>query len=476
MLGFYKMRCFVVGVFLLLGSTASAQTANSGTSSDSAKPDEPPPKVEKKAKDTGFAFGSYGRINAGTDLRGSTPEQVSVVRRGSRVVQNNYTELDLYYRMRNQRGVKIRTVTTLAVTDPLFHYTGDLESRIGVRNFYAMATWNNGFMGWIGSRLYRGDDIYLLDFWPLDDVNTIGAGGRYLKDKINIELHGGLNRLTDPFQFQTKDVPAPVTGSEEITILDRQRFIATAKGTYRVYGDGVGTSLKVKLYGELHAIGKGSRVREDETVEQLPKDFGWVLGAQLGAWGFAQGRSHANFYLRYGRGLGAFDELELPDGFDLMRKTSGASELLVGASINYEFGRGGVIFGGYSRRFVDADGNMLDPDDGWEYIADIRPHHAITGDIEGAVDLSYQARFPKGLSPTAGIALDPAIFQIAPMLIYTPFGTGTYDRPHFRLIYRAAHLNEGARDQYPLDDRRRRRSWVHYLGVQAEWWFNSTYQ
>jgi hypothetical protein len=259
-------------------------------------------------------------------------------------------------------------------------------------------------------------------------------------------------------------------------VLDRQRFIGSAKGTYRVYGDGVGPSVKAKLYGEIHAIGKGSRVRQDETVEQLPKDFGWVLGAQIGAWGFAEGRSHANFYLRFAKGLGSFDELEIPKGFDLTKKVGKASEFLVGTSINVEMGRGGVLFGGYSRRFVDADDNEIDHDDGWEYIVDVRPHHAIAGDFEAALDLSYQARFPKGLSPTALVALDPAIFQIAPMLIYSPFGTGSYARPHFRLIYRAAHLNEGARDQYPLDDRRRLRSWVHFLGVQAEWWFNSTYR
>jgi hypothetical protein len=62
------------------------------------------------------------------------------------------------------------------------------------------------------------------------------------------------------------------------------------------------------------------------------------------------------------------------------------------------------------------------------------------------------------------------------MIVYSPFGVGSYDRPAFRLVYRAAHLNRGARDLYPLDDARRDRAWVHYLGLQAEWWFNSSYR
>ena len=39
-----------------------------------------------------------------------------------------------------------------------------------------------------------------------------------------------------------------------------------------------------------------------------------------------------------------------------------------------------------------------------------------------------------------------------------------------------ARLNEGARDLYVPDDPRRAETWVHFLGVQAEWWFNSTYR
>ena len=64
--------------------------------------------------------------------------------------------------------------------------------------------------------------------------------------------------------------------------------------------------------------------------------------------------------------------------------------------------------------------------------------------------------------------------QIAPMVVYSPMGPGAYARPELRLVYRAAHLNQGALDLYAPDDPRRAHPWVHYLGVQAEWWFNSS--
>jgi len=175
--------------------------------------------------------------------------------------------------------------------------------------------------------------------------------------------------------------------------------------------------------------------------------------------------------------LTAIDELALPENFDATHKTfPHTSEVMLALSGNYEFSRGGAMVGGYLRRFAGGTPAAYDRDDGWEYIADVRPHAAIAGDVEAAVDLSYQVRFPNGISPTALVALDPAVFQIAPMLLYAPFGRGSYDRPQLRLVYRAAHLDDGALDLYPLDDPRRAHAWVHYLGLQAEWWFNSTYR
>jgi len=39
--------------------------------------------------------------------------------------------------------------------------------------------------------MYRGDDIYLLDFWPLDNLN--GRGGAILDatDSTRVQLHVG---------------------------------------------------------------------------------------------------------------------------------------------------------------------------------------------------------------------------------------------------------------------------------------------
>ncbi|HET6612222.1 MAG TPA: carbohydrate porin [Kofleriaceae bacterium] len=470
---------FAALAVLATSATAAAQpgaVAAEGKAPASTKaPKDPPAATDSDSEALGFGFGSYGRIDAATDLRGGTPEPVSVVAHGSRIVEPSYFEIDLYYRMRPSADVEVTTVTTIASGDVLFHYTGDFDASFAVRNLYAEAVIDDRYGLWVGSRMYRGDDIYLLDYWPLDDVNTLGAGVWAQTGAVRSEVHAGVNRLLDPYQFQTRDVRDPEFGDQIIPQLDRQRFITTAKVTYQYVHPLVST--KLKLYGEAEMLPSGTRLLPDDSPEKLPGDFGWTLGAELAAWMPDRGATHANLFVRFSEGLTAFDELAVPAGFDRERQVfPGASELVIGASANFEYRYGGVLAGGYARRFADADPNSADRDDGWEYILDTRPTFFIGRGLGAGVDVSYQVRFPEGIDPTELIALDPAVFQIAPMAIYSPFGTGSYARPQFRFVYRAAHLNRGARDLYAIDDPRRDRPWVHYLGVQAEWWFNSTYR
>jgi maltoporin len=429
----------------------------------------------------GFDFGSYGRVAVASDLRGSTPEAVNVVAHGPRIVEPTYLELDFYYRLRAARGIDVTTVTTVAFGDRLFHDTGTFDARIALRNLYLLAERDvcAGRLGvWAGSRMLRGDDIYLLDYWPLDDINTVGAGVSYRIARMDAAVHAGLNRLLDPFQYQEREVGTPEDGTETVPELDRQRFITSTQFGYRlIRGDKPDQlSARVKLYLEAQALPSGTRRLEDDTVDRLPTDAGWSLGAQLALWGFAPGASHASLFARHSRGLTAYDELDAPMDVAPDRKSyPGASELVLGLGGNLEQPWGGVLLGATTRRFRDGDVSTSDVDDGWEYVLDARPRVHVIDALEAAVDVSWQVRFPRGLSPTTLTAADPAVFQVAPMVLYSPFGPGSYARPQFRLVYRAAHLNDAALDQlYPLEDPRRGLTWVHYLGVQAEWWFNSS--
>lgn len=436
-------------------------------------------RAEDEADDTGFRFGSYGRVIAGTDLRGGRPEPVNVVAHGPRIVEPTYLELDFQYVMRATDGLWVRTVTTLAFGDRLFHETGEFDARPALRNLFAEVAWERGARVWVGSRMYRGDDIYLFDYWPLDDQNTVGAGYQQRFGAAEVAAHGGVNRLLDGYQFQEREVADPELGATTVTQLDRQRMIASASITYVAEDVAENVDAKLKIHGELQGLPSGTRLREgDDTPEALPADWGTTLGAQLGVWQAADDqvyRRHANLFARWSKGLAAFDELAPPFGFGTDLKVfPRASEIVLGVATNWDDAWGHVLFGANARRFVDADVNTRDVDDGWEYAVDVRPMAKIKPWLLGGVDLAYQARFPRGLMPATQLAADPGVVSIAPMLALTPMGASAYDRPQLRLVYRAARQNAGAQALFAEDDPRRTRTWMHFLGVQAEWWFNST--
>lgn len=423
--------------------------------------------------EAGFSFGTYGRVQAATDLEGGTPRPANVVAHGPRIVEDSYVELDLRYLLRPRADVRAHTVATLALRGEPFHYTGRFEAQLAIRNLY-LGILRGPAHAWVGSRMLRGDDIYLLDFWPLDEANLLGGGVDVRLDPWALSLYGGLSRPLDPFHFQKTQVQDRVFGATDVVVLDRQRMTAGAVGAW------ASSSFKAKLLAEAQALPSGTRLRADDTVEELPSDAGFAFGAQAGVFG-ALGEtaraSHVNLFLRLGFGLAAYGDLAIPFGFGPDRRVfPDAQELILGLSADAEHGPAGMLVGGYLRRFADADEADDDPDDGWEWVLDARPFFTLARDVAIAADLSYQERHPRGLSPSALVPLDAAVLQLAPMLLYTPTGPGSFARPQLRLVWRIAHRNEGARDLYPEGDPRRGETWDHYLGLQAEWWYQSSYR
>jgi maltoporin len=379
--------------------------------------------------------------------------------------------------------MKVRPVVTLAFDDTLFHDNGNFDAQPALRNMFLEGEISRNLHLWVGSRMYSGDDIYLFDYWPLDDQNMVGAGAQLSqavseRNQFDLAAAVGFNRLHHPFQFQEIEVPNPVQGATTVEQLNRQRVVASATATYTVLPAGGGVGTKAKVHTEVHSLPAGTRRRDDGTLEALPADSGFLIGAELGVFGMAPVdsgyRRHLNGFARYARGLASFDELAPPTSFGPELKTSEASELSFGLSGNYDFELGQLMVGALSRRFIDADTTSTDPDDGWEYAIAARPLVRLGGDFFAGGEVSYQARFPRGLNPITLQAEDPSEFMIAPLVAFSPMGPSAYDRPQLRLVYRAAHLNAAARNLYVPDDPRHDHEWVHFLGLQAEWWFNSS--
>jgi len=422
-----------------------------------------------------FAFGSYGRLVAGSDLEGGGLAPVRIVAHAPRLLETSYAELDFSYGLQvPTTKAEFTTHLTLALGESLFHFNGDFKADIAVRNLYVEA---KGALGedvtvWAGSRMYRGDDIYLLDFWPLDEQNTVGAGFRYSLGKTTFDLHGGFNRLDDAFQFQEVVVEAENFGTKDIVFMDRQRLVISARAEHHEeLMESV--SGKAIIYSEFHHIGEGNRIDEQQLQEFLPSDSGFLVGAELGI--YQRGTSDfLNFFARYGQGLAAFDELGVPYGLNTEKKSTGAHEIVLGLSGNWEPTSAWSFLGGaYARNFVDADPNIYDRDDVWEMGFAIRPAWHLSEHVQLVTELNGQYLRPNGIAQESGEQDMPFVVQgaIVPTI---SLGRGSFSRPHLRLIYAVTHLNNDAQRTYAPQDPLRNRSIRHFVGVGVEWWLNSS--
>lgn len=434
-----------------------------------ARGDTPPSPSE------GFQFGGYGRVGISTDLDGSRGKPHTVVSHGTRLEEPLYAEMDFRYRKRFG-DLRLLVHTTLGFLDNFFHFTGQFESRVAIRNLYAEAEglWDNRLSFWAGSRMYRGDDIYLFDFWPLDNLNTLGGGAGFKTGDLSIKVHVGASRLADPYQLQIVRVARADFGAEDTTFQDRQKAVASLKAVYEWPRLTPRLGAKAILWAEGHYLPSGQRRIENNTVEALPSDVGSVFGGQFGLWS-NDGMSFLNVFVRGATGLAAYGDLSVPFGLAADKRAAGAREALVGLSANWETPRVGLMAGAYVRYFRDADPNASDRDDGWELAVAVRPHLYVSKHFQQLFEVSYQQRRPAGLSPNTGTFLRPSAFQFAVMPTLA-VGRGSYTRPQFRLVYAVSALNDGARDLFPLGDVRRTQSIQHYLGFMAEWWFQGSYR
>ncbi len=424
----------------------------------------------------GFYFGSYGRVPVTGDLDGHPGYSSNVVHHGARIMEGPYAELDFGYKLSHpDNHFNVKILSTLALFEGLFHYTGVDDQKIGLRNLYAEVS---GFLPyvslWMGSRMWRGDDIYLLDYWPLDNLNTYGGGLSVDWQGLQLRFHMGVNRLMDDYQYQEIKVPGRAMWAETITGLDRQRLISSLKATYHLFNLKDDFSMKFSAYGEFHHLPSGGLTLEDQTTQDLPSDKGFLAGAQIGMWGFGKS-SHLNLFFKYAAGLAAYGEWSSPWGLADDYSTDGAYEFVSGASFNWESHWVGVTAGGYLRRFSDADDNKYDMDDFWEGIFTVRPSIYVWDHFQQAFELSYQQRKPDGIQPLTDKVESPYVVQFSVIEILS-WDRSSFERPHFRLFYTMSYLNDHALNLYPVGDRRSDKNIQHFLGAGVEWWFNSSYK
>jgi maltoporin len=449
----------------------------------------PAPAPETSGFTSEFTFGSYGRAQIYFDEDGNRGRNLGVVAHGPRLAEPSYAELDLGTRFAVDDGFDSRVLITLALFEPWAHYSGLFgDQGWAVRNLWADA---GGFVPgleglrlWAGSRMYRGDDIYLLDFWPLDDLNTVGGGAMLALGGLDVRVHAGVNRLDDSYQLQVIKVQGAAFGTRDVVLLDRQRLIMSLKAGYdfeNVLGD---TGFGLALYAEAHHLPAGERIPDnlvqdgvpiyapEDITEPLPEDRGFVIGGELRLFGFGPA-SHLNLFARYATGLAAYGELGVPFGTASDGTADGARELVVALSGSWESRWVGVMAGAYLRRFVDADVNRYDTDDFAEGALALRPVVFLTEHFHQAFEVSYQQHRPFGLDPETDDQEVAEVWQLTIMEILG-LGRGCTERPQLRLYYTLGLPNSSSQRTWSVEDQRRPSRPEHLFGLGAEWWFNSS--
>ena len=131
----------------------------------------------------GFHFGSYGRVMSGARQPGPRrPRARDIVAYGSRLDESTLRraraaargllggDRRLHPHRRRRSRSAIRCSTTTRSSTPSWRCATSTSRR--------RASASRSLKVWAGSRMYRGDDIYLLNFWPLDNLNTLGGGAQ----------------------------------------------------------------------------------------------------------------------------------------------------------------------------------------------------------------------------------------------------------------------------------------------------------
>lgn len=457
-------------------STAAAQPAAPPLPPSAPTPSAGAPAPTPSAN-TGFSFGSYGRVTVASDLRGRSGRQANIVAFGPRLDAPSYAELQFNYDGQHQH-VHWRTVVTLAANENLFHFTGRFDQTFAVRNLYLeeRGAMLRDLTLWAGSRMYRGDDVYLLNWWPLDNLNMVGGGARYEPgEHLTVALALGMNRLDDPYQLQTLRV-APRDNLSAVTafLLDRPRIITSLKATWFTNSRSAREGLKFSLYSEYHTMSAGVRQTNDTGHRiELPADSGLVAGAQVGLY---RGANFINLFTRYGQGLGAYGDLRVPATLDSARTAARAREFNVALAGNFERGPFAVMLGAYYRYFRDADPGVFSRAALQEGAVSVRPMVWFGHHVGLAADLSYQHITYQALDPvTANGAVRGSLFRFGVMPFVAVNGRGSYSRPHLQLLYVATVRDAGAQRLYAPDDPFGFNSTEHFLGLSTEWWFNSSY-
>jgi maltoporin len=343
---------------------------------------------------------------------------------------------------------------------------------------------NSGVNVWVGSRLYRGPDVHIIDHFYFNDHSGQGFGIELKKSRFStifVSSTDTTSTLPPYFYLNIR------TGTSSLAL--RQRVV------FNLQKD-INFSEKhmLTLLGDYHRMGPSEfdTIPDIEPYEQdtgniilnYPSDFGYVFGIRLSSViGEKDSKQYNNFSVRYGARLanggdggisrtsqtfgapdlekrnfnGAFSVAIVDELFiNLSQKNS------LNAYVIYTHSKGAAKTDGKALTYLGQEVYNRKKD----FSVGFRNTHRFTDKFHFMGELHFSQR-KDGLDET----YNTTKFSLSPVLVPTGENT-SWARPYLRFVFSLAHYNKAAKDNLysPYLQFTGPKDWGYYFGVKAEWW------
>jgi len=428
----------------------------------------------------GIAWGPSGQVVAGKYMNLGDHKAI-----GGRLEEGDYLEPGIRYHIK--KAQKDGDTTVDLVTDfEIFSLNGaiisDLAngdiSDIKIMPLQAFIEAKNvvtpGLTLWIGSNLYRKNDIHICDYFYFNSLPGQGVGAYY----------GGLDvavlTQTGASSFFATDLNAGMPAPVAPAIVQRERTMFI--GQYKV-PFGAGTTYAQGL-GEFHVVPHSGDAKRNAAADVNPADYGAVAGVKLhldlgnGVFSDASARvgnriangaeSGGSTYQTFGQPSidgsyrGAYG-VELVEHF----QWNVGDLVAVNGYATAHYSRGSTSYVPPVADMMDPSAVVAVPNTRLDYSFGARPTFYLSDQLHLITEGTFQARKDEGRATGTAVKL-----SVAPTVV--PTGErSNWARPEMRLIYTLGLYNQAAVDQRmsPYLQAMGPSKVAHFLGVRTEWWF-----
>ena len=438
-----------------------------------------------------FSFGSYGRVGIATSLGAPDsdyPRSLNLNGMGSvggRFEENDYFEMAAAMHFEPKIADEEKTQVNIQARFSFYTTQGQLIGNVSSNSIGGITTAlpelyaeANNIMGsewsvWAGARLFRGDDIHIIDQYYFDDHSGQGAGIKYKNTQVALIFTGSIDTVsTLPPNFYL-DI---VNGAPTLAL--RNRYVSIIEHTISYENS------YLKLLGEYQRLPSG--IAEDFTTKySYPAANGYVVGAKyVNNFPTKIPGSFNSVSVRYGMGIANGGD----GGSTRTYVTYGAPNLETNSfdkansfaftetflwNMNEKYSLNGYAV--YTKSRGASDSLDQAPDYlGKKMLFNRKQDIAFgargTWYIKKWLHLLHELDFAWRKDGTQPFAQMTKI-SIAPTFVPTAI-PDVWARPHIRLVYSLAHYNQFAADNLYSSYLAQSgvKSWGQYLGVKAEWW------